>query len=90
MKTSQAYRRSNDIFNSSIDEQIKETDLCGLFQLYFYKNLFQPSPESNIINDRKLTKNIISKLLNEMFSLNRSVNKENTKTLSEENSIKFT
>lgn len=73
-----------------MDEQIKETDPCELFQLYFYKNLFQPSPESNIINDRKLTKNIISKLLNEMFSLNRSVNEENMKTLSEENSIKFT
>ena len=73
-----------------IDDQIQktETDICGIFQLHFYKNLFQPSHESKIINDRKLTENTISKLLNEIFSLDRSVNKEKMETFAEEKDIK--
>ena len=41
-----------------------ETDTCGMFQLYFYFNLFMPLENSLIINDEKLSKSTIEKLLN--------------------------
>ena len=73
-----------------VDYQIQETetDTCGTFQLYFYKNLFQNSPESKIISGEKLTKNTISKLLDEIFSLHEEVN-EKMEAFAEENNIKF-
>ena len=40
------------------DDQLQEltTDTCGIFQLYFYKNLFDPASSSKIINDEFLIK----------------------------------
>ena len=32
-----------------------ETATCGIFQLYFYENLFNPKADSKIQNDKKLT-----------------------------------
>ena len=32
------------------------TSTCGLFQLYFYKNLFDPDEKSKILNHQTLTK----------------------------------
>ena len=37
--------------------QETETDTCGIFQLFFFENLFQPLPNSKIMNDKNLTKN---------------------------------
>ena len=36
-----------------LDDQLQEltTDTCGIFELYFYKNLFEPSGDSKIINN---------------------------------------
>ena len=53
-----------------------ETDTCGMFQFYFYFNLFMPFENSSIIKDTKLSKETIEKLLNEIFSLNRDKNKK--------------
>ena len=41
-----------------VDDEIQEiySDTCGLFQLYFYKNLFDPDENSKILNDEHLTK----------------------------------
>ena len=49
-----------------VDDQLQkiETDTCGMFQLYFYFNLFMPLENSLIINDEKLSKSTIEKLLN--------------------------
>ena len=33
-----------------------ETVTCGLFQLYFYENLFSPDQNSKIQNNKRLTK----------------------------------
>ena len=57
--------------------------------MYFYENLFQLSPDSKIINNRKLTKNTISKSLNEAFILDRADNKEKMEAFAEESDIKF-
>ena len=41
-----------------LDNQLQEltADTCGIFQLYFYKNLFDPVRDSKIIDDEFLTK----------------------------------
>ena len=61
-----------------IDDHLQEltTDTCGIFQLYFYKNLFEPSADSKIINDEFLTKQTVATLLTEIFSRNKEGNEE--------------
>ena len=59
-------------------DQLQEltTDTCGIFQLYSYKNLFEQSAGSKIIDDEFLTKQTVATLLNEMFSANKEANEE--------------
>ena len=45
-----------------------ETSTCGQFQLYFYKNLFDPDNESKILSHKKLTKQTLQMIINEIFS----------------------
>ena len=49
---------SNEMMVVLVDDEIQEIslDTCGLFQLYFYKNLFDPDENSKILNDEHLTK----------------------------------
>ena len=42
---------------------------CGIFQLYFYENLFNPDENSKTQNQTKLTKKTVETLLNELFPL---------------------
>ena len=42
---------------------------CGIFQIYFYKNLFNPDENSKIQNKKRPNKNTIETLLNEIFVL---------------------
>ena len=72
-----------------INDQLQkiETDTCGMFQLYFYFNLFMPFENSLIINDKKLSKSTIEKLLNEIFSLDRSMNEESVEKFAKEKNI---
>ena len=62
--------------------------MCGIFQIYFYFNLFMPFENSSIIKDTKLSKKTIEKLLNEIFSLNRDENEKEVKKFAEEKDIK--
>ena len=41
-----------------VDDQLQQldTDIYGKFQLYFYKNLFDPEKNSKILQHEKLTK----------------------------------
>ena len=67
-------RKINDVvIVHLVDDQLQkiETDTCGIFQLYFYVNLFTPLKNSSIVNDKKLSKSILEKLLNEIFYLDR-------------------
>ena len=61
-----------------VDDQLQKikADTCRMFQLYFHFNLFMPFENSSIINDKKLSKSTIEKLLNEIFSLDRWKNEE--------------
>ena len=69
--------------------QKTEIDTCGIFQLLFYKNLFAPFFESLIVNDEKLMKNTVQKLLNEIFELDKVVNKNKMEMFIRENDMKF-
>ena len=47
-----------------LNDQLQEltTDTCGILQLYFYKNLFNPVSDSKIIDDEFLTKKTSSNI----------------------------
>ena len=72
-----------------VDDQLQkiETDTCGIFQLYFYVNLFTPLENSSIVNDKKLSKLTLGKLLNEIFYLDRDKNESLVEQFEEEKDI---
>ena len=51
---------------------------CGIFQLYFYDNLFNPNENSKRQDKAKLNKKIIETLLNELFVLDDQDKNEET------------
>ena len=72
-----------------LDDQLQEltTDTCGIFQLYFYKNLFDPVRDSKIIDDEFLTQKTVTTLLNEIFSTNKEKNEEEMKLFVRDNDL---
>ena len=82
---------NNEIVLYLVDDQLQKltSDTCDIFQLYFYKNLFDPlaKTKSQIINDKKLTRNTISKLLNELFLLDREENESMVEKFAEQYDI---
>ena len=63
-------RIKDEVILHFVDDKLqnKITDTCGIFELYFYKKLFDQLKKHKIINDSKLTKSTILTLLNEIFS----------------------
>ena len=51
-----------------------ESSTCGIFQLYFYENLFNADENSKIRNETKLKKTTVETQLNELFSLDDKEN----------------
>ena len=74
----------------SVDEQLQriETDTGGIFQLYFYYNLFVPFENSSVVEDNKLTWRTIEKLLNEIYSLDRDQNEQIVERFAKEKDIR--
>ena len=72
-----------------LDDQFQEltADTCGIFQLYFYKNLFDPVRDSKIIDDEFLTKKTVTALLNEIFLTNKETNEKEMKLFVGENDL---
>ena len=68
----------DEITVHSVDDQIQkiDSDTCGIFQLFFYYNLFNPLKSSSIIENTVLTRNTIEKLLNEIFSSDQDTNEK--------------
>ena len=60
------------------------TSTCGLFQLYLYKNLFDPDEKSKILNHQRLTKNTLENRTNEIFSTDVDENEYLIKNFKEE------
>ena len=80
------HKLNNVVTMHLVDDQLQkiETDTCGIFQLYFYVNLFTPLENSLIVNDKKLSKSTLEKLLNENFYLDRDKNKSLAEQFAEE------
>ena len=55
-----------------VEDRTQDLDTvnCGIFQIYFYDNLFNPNQNSQIQNRKKLSKKTVEMLLNELFVLN--------------------
>ena len=72
-----------------VDNQLQkiETDICGIFQLCLYLNLFTLLENSSIVNDKRLLKLILEKLLNEIFYLDRAKKESLVKQFAEEKDI---
>ena len=72
-----------------VDNQLQkiETDICGIFQLCLYLNLFTLLENSSIVNDKRLLKLILEKLLNEIFYLDRAKKESLVKQFAEAKDI---
>ena len=53
------------------------SDICGAFQIYFDEKLFFPENDSKIHEYKKLTKEAVQDLLNEIFSVDPRKNEQN-------------
>ena len=51
-----------------------ESSTCGIFIIYFYKNLFDPGEDSKINGETRLNKKTAETLLNEIFTLDDKQN----------------
>ena len=59
-----------------VEERLQDLDsaTCGMFQIYFYQNLFNPDKNRKIQGETKLNKKTVETLLNEFFSLDDKEN----------------
>ena len=55
-----------------VEDRLQDLDssTCGIFQLYFFDNLFNPDGNSKIQNNSKVNRKTVEVLLNELFTLN--------------------
>ena len=79
----------NEVIVHLVDDQLQmiERDTCGMYQIYFYVNLFNPLENSSIIIEKILNKRTIEKLLNEILSTDRQENENGREQFAEENYI---
>ena len=59
-----------------VEDRLQDLDsaTCGIFQIYFYQNLFNPEENSKIQGNEKLNKKTVETLLNKIFSLDDKEN----------------
>ena len=75
-----------------VEDRVQDlnSSTCGIFQLYFYDNLFNPNENSKIQGNTKLTKRTIETLLNELFPLdNKNSNKQKREQYTTEIGVKI-
>ena len=66
----------------TVEDRVQDlnSSTCGIFQLYFYDNLFIPDEKSKIQNNNRLNEKTIETLLNELIALdNQNENKKKNK-----------
>ena len=71
-------KRTNDVNILIVEHVVQEltSSTCSLFQLCFYKNIFDPEEISKIINPETLNKKIIETILNESFTTDVNENEQ--------------
>ena len=80
---------SNEMTAVIVNDELQEiySNSCSLFQLCFYKNLFDPDDNSKILNDKQLTKATVETMLNKIFSTNKKGNECKVAEFAEEYNI---
>ena len=74
-----------------VEDRIQDLDstTCGIFQLYFYENLFNPDKNNKTQNETKLKKAAVETLLNELFSLDDGENEIKMEEYADELGVKI-
>ena len=74
-----------------VEDRTQDLDstTCGIFQLCFYENLFNPDKNSKIQNESKLKKTTVETLLNELFSLDDRENEIKMEEYADELGVKI-
>ena len=67
-----------------LENAVQNLETCVSFQLYFYKNLFDPDEKSNIINHKTFNKSTLQTIINEIFSTETEANEYLIKIFNEE------
>ena len=73
-----------------VEDRVQDLNsvICGVFQIYFYDNLFNPNENSKIQDKRQQNKKTIETLLNELFVVNnQDTNKTTIRQYADENNI---
>ena len=83
------HRVRNEVIVHLVDDQLQmiKKDTHGVYQIYFYINLFNPLDNSGILSEKNLNKRTIEKLLNEILSTNRRENENRIEVFAQENNI---
>ena len=63
-----------------VEDIVQDLDsvTCGVFQIYFFENLFNPDENSKIQDKKRLNKRKMETLLNELLVLDNQVTNEPT------------
>ena len=79
-------KTTNDMNILILEQPVQDftSSNCGIFQLYFYKKLFNPDEKSKIINYENLNKRTIEVIFNEIFSTDVNENEYLTKKFKDE------
>ena len=74
-----------------VEDRLQDLDsaTCGIFQIYFYENLFNPDENSKLQGETKLNKKTVEILLNELFTLNDRENEIKMEEYAEHLDIKI-
>ena len=76
-----------------VEDRVRDlhSGACGIFQLYFYNNLFHPNANNKIQDKATLNKSIMETLLNEYFVFdNQDENEEIIRQYANDNGVTVT
>ena len=88
-KYGKKHKLKNEVIVHLVDNQLQviKRDTCGMYQIYFYVNLFNPLENSSIISQESLNKRTIKKLLHKILSTDRQENENRIEQFAKENDI---
>ena len=84
------HRLKIEVIVHLVDNQLQmiEKDTCGMYQIYFDINLFNPLENSSIISEKGLNKWTIKKLLKEILLTDRQENENRIEQFTEESNMR--
>ena len=79
-------KKTNEMSILILENPIQDltSSICGIFQLYFYKDLFDPDKKSKVTDHENLNKHTIEVIFNKFFSTDVDENEHLIKKFKEE------